>query len=241
MPGMSPERSSQNAGKSADTVELTVRFLGPASDWAGRDEQSVSLPASATLGALIERLRREYPALARAGDSLQWAVNAEYATPTTELRAGDEVAAIPPVSGGQAEKRARLTGEPIDVAAVAASVQDDRCGAVVTFVGTARAAGDDEPLEALEYAAYDDMAAAKLNDVCDEAASRFCVHRVACVHRLGRLKIGEASIAIAVSAAHRADAFAAARFVIDAVKKVVPIWKKELYRSGRTCWVDPTK
>jgi len=220
---------------------VKVLFLGPAGDWAGRGEAAVSVAAGVTLGQLVERLYGEHPVMARARDSVRWAVNAEFAAMDTELRDGDEVAVIPPVSGGQPSRRARLTREPIDASALAAAVQHDRCGAVVTFLGTVRAEGNDDPLVALEYSAYEPMALAKLNEVCDEAASRFAVHEVACVHRVGRMDIGEASIAIAVSAAHRADAFEAARFVIEQVKQVVPIWKKELYRSGRMIWVDPTR
>lgn len=137
--------------------------------------------------------------------------------------------------------RGRLTTEPIDVDALAREVSADDCGAVITFVGTVRAEGGDDPLVALEYEAYDAMAAAKMSEVCDTAMARFAVREALCVHRVGRLAIGEASIAIAVSAGHRADAFAAARYVIEEVKREVPIWKKDIYRSGRTHWVDPTK
>lgn len=136
--------------------------------------------------------------------------------------------------------RGRLTHETIDVDALAREVAADDSGAVITFVGTVRAEGRDDPLVALEYEAYDKMAAAKMSEVCDMAVARFAIREAVCVHRIGRMAIGEASIAIAVSAAHRADAFAAARYVIDTVKQVVPIWKKDIYRSGRTHWVDPT-
>lgn len=139
--------------------------------------------------------------------------------------------------------RGRLTSEPIDVAALSREAAADECGAVVTFVGTVRAERDDDGDEvvALEYVAYDAMAVAKLCAVCDAAVARFAIRQAVCVHRVGLLRIGEASVAIAVAAPHRADAFAAAGHVIDTIKQVVPIWKKDIYRSGRTQWVDPTK
>jgi molybdopterin synthase catalytic subunit len=163
---------------------------------------------------------------------LLYAVNRDYAKRDQSLADDDEVALIPPVSGGSF----RLVEGPIDLAEVIAEVADKRAGAIATFQGTVRARSRDRDVIALEYEAYSEMAEKVIAEIAAEAKERYDLCEVAVTHRLGRVEIGEVSVAIAVSAPHRADALAACRDVIDALKGRVPLWKKELYEGGEE-WI----
>jgi molybdopterin synthase catalytic subunit len=142
------------------------------------------------------------------------------------------VALIPPVSGGAY----RLVEGPIDLDAVVAEVKDERAGAIATFQGTVRSSSRGRNVIALEYEAYEEMAETVIAEIAAEAKARYDLCEVAVTHRLGRVEIGEVSVAIAVSAPHRQDALAACRDVIDALKERVPLWKKELYEGGEE-WI----
>jgi molybdopterin synthase catalytic subunit len=133
----------------------------------------------------------------------------------------------------------RLTHEPIDHAALTESVRSPHCGAVVTFLGTVRDLTGERVTVALDYEAYPGMAERKLAEIEADARARWPVGDIALVHRLGRLEIGEVSVAVAVSCPHRADAFAACRHAIDRLKELVPIWKREHWNDGTTEWVHP--
>ncbi len=133
----------------------------------------------------------------------------------------------------------RLTRDPIDVAAVTDAVRSPHCGAVALFLGTVRDLTGDEVTEFLEYEAYPPMAEKKLAEIAAEVRRRWPVDGLAMVHRLGRLGVGEVSVAVAVSTPHRADAFAACRYAIDTLKEVVPVWKKDLAPDGRAEWQHP--
>jgi molybdopterin synthase catalytic subunit len=212
-------------------VNVTVRIFGPAVDVVGHDTLEYGLTPPAALGDLIVLLYAKYPKLADASDSLRFAINDEYADLTADLRDGDEIAIIPPVSGGS--PLVELTREPIDLDRLIAHVTDGSCGGEVTFEGVVRAEGPpDNPLDALEYTAHETMAVDQLHRIREEAVERFDIRDVAIVHRIGRLEIGEASVAIAVAAPHRADAFEACRWVIDTLKLDVPIWKREIRKKG---------
>jgi molybdopterin synthase catalytic subunit len=163
---------------------------------------------------------------------LLYAVNKEYARRDQSLAEGDEVALIPPVSGGAF----RLVEGPIDSEAVAAEVANDEAGAIATFQGTVRARSRGRNVIALEYEAYSGMAENVMAEIADEVKARYELCEVAVTHRLGRVEIGETSVAIAVSAPHRHDALAACKEVIDALKERVPLWKKELYEGGEE-WI----
>jgi len=163
---------------------------------------------------------------------LAYAVNRQYVDRDHELEDGDELAIIPPVSGGAF----RLVEGPIDVAAVMAEVQRDAAGAVAAFVGTVRARSRDRDVLYLEYEAYEGMAEEVMAQLAGVLKVKYDLTEVAITHRVGRVEIGEASVAIAVSAPHRHDALAACKEAIDTLKETVPLWKKEVYEGGEE-WV----
>lgn len=171
-----------------------------------------------------------WPALALGDEpaGLLYAVNRTYVERTQELRDGDEVAVIPPVSGGDF----RISVEPLDVAAVVAETESDDAGAVATFVGTVRRRSRDRDVLHLEYEAFEEMAEPMLRTLADELTARHGLCRVAIHHRIGRVEIGEPSVVIAVSAPHRAAALDACREAIDTLKATIPLWKKEFYAGG---------
>jgi molybdopterin synthase catalytic subunit len=182
----------------------------------------------------IERVADVWPALGLGDEpeGLLYAVNREYAEPDRVLRDGDEVAVIPPVSGGAF----RVTQEPLSLEDVAAEVADARAGAIATFTGTVRRQSRGREVVNLEYEAYAEMAEEVMAQIARDLDARYDLCAVAIHHRVGRLKIGEASVAIAVSAPHRQDALAACKDAIDRLKETVPLWKKEVYEGGEE-WI----
>ncbi len=220
-------------------IHVNVRLFGPAADWAGQEALEYALRPPATLATLIELLSAKYPRLGSNAGFVRFAVGGEYAGADHPLREGDEVAVIPPVAGG-ATAFVRLTRDVIVVRGLYRMVEDASCGGVVTFEGIVRREGPPEnPLVALEYSAYEDMALRLLQRIRQEARRRFEIHDAAIVHRLGRLEIGECSLAVVVSALHRPAAFDACRWIIETIKKDVPIWKKEIWQKGDATWVHP--
>jgi molybdopterin synthase catalytic subunit len=163
---------------------------------------------------------------------LLYAVNKRYADRETALTEGDEVALIPPVSGGAV----RLTEEPIDPAAVIREVSDPRAGGIATFIGTTRIESRGRTVHYLDYEAYGGMAEDVMAEIADELKRKHDLCEVAITHRVGRVEIGELSVVIAVSAPHRADALAACKEAIDTLKQTVPLWKKEVYEGGEE-WI----
>jgi len=163
---------------------------------------------------------------------LLYAVNREYAEPTQELRDGDEVALIPPVSGGTF----LVTEEPLSLEAAVAEVADERAGGIATFTGTVRKQSRGREVTHLEYEAYAEMAEDVMAKLAADLESRYDLCAVAIHHRVGRVEIGEASVVIAVSAPHRQDALAACKDAIDTLKETVPLWKKEVYEGGEE-WI----
>jgi molybdopterin synthase catalytic subunit len=159
---------------------------------------------------------------------LLYAVNHEYAERDRPLADGDEVGVIPPVSGGAF----RLTERPLDTSEVAREVADDRAGGIATFVGTVRNHSRGRTVHYLEYEAYGGMAEKVMAELAAGLKERYDLCEVAILHRVGRVEIGEPSVAIAVSAPHRADALAACKDAIDTLKETVPLWKKEVYEGG---------
>jgi molybdopterin synthase catalytic subunit len=163
---------------------------------------------------------------------LLYAVNQEYADRDRELADGDEVALIPPVSGGAF----RLTEDPIDPSAVVEEVADPKAGAIATFLGTTRVESRGRTVHYLDYEGYGGMAEKVMAELAEELTAKHELCAVAITHRVGRVEIGEISVAIAVSAAHRAAALAACAEAIDTLKETVPLWKKEVYEGGEE-WI----
>ena len=188
--------------------------------------------------------RRELEDVARVADvwprlelgdeppGLLYAVNREYADRDFELRDGDEVALIPPVSGGAF----RVTAEPLDLSAAVAEVSTDEAGAVATFVGTVRKSSRGRDVDHLEYEAFEEMAEPMLSRLAADLEEKHGLCSVAIHHRVGRVEIGEASVVIAVSAPHRTAALDACREAIDTLKTTIPLWKKEVYEGGEE-WI----
>lgn len=184
--------------------------------------------------ALISR----FPALARLPEPSGFAINDEYVDGTWVLHEHDEVALIPPLSGGAGghPPLIELTTGPIPIDRVLREVADPRAGATVLFLGVVRDNARGRRVDHLDYEAYDVLARREMEKIAATIAGRWPLTRIAIIHRTGRLEVGEASVAIGVSAPHRADAFEAARFAIDALKLTVPIWKKEIWEGGEA-WV----
>ena len=178
----------------------------------------------------VARVADVWPALGLGDepDGLLYAVNREYADAGRELADGDEVALIPPVSGGSF----RVTEEPLSLDAVVGEVEDESAGAVATFLGTVRRESRGRTVRYLEYEAYVEMAEGVMAQIAADLEQRYDLWAVAIHHRVGRVEIGEASVAIAVSAPHREDALAACKEAIDTLKQTVPLWKKEVYEDG---------
>ena len=180
------------------------------------------------------RVADVWPALGLGDEpaGLLYAVNREYAERDRELRDGDEVALIPPVSGGAF----RVTDQPLSLDAAVAEVTDERAGAVATFTGTVRRQSRGREVTRLEYEAYAEMAEDVMAQLARDLQERYELCAVAIHHRVGTLGIGEASVAIAVSAPHRQDALAACKDAIETLKETVPLWKKEVYEGGEE-WI----
>ena len=208
-------------------MEVTVRLFAMLRERAGASEVTLELPD----GARVRDALAELGELAD-GLPLVMAVNREYAPEDAVLDPGDELALIPPVSGGEAAvAHARVTADPLALDPLVARVRDPRAGAVVTFQGVTR------EVDRLDYEAYEEMAAARIEAIVGEAVERHGLCAAACEHRVGEVPLSEPSVAVAVSAPHRGEAFAGAREIIDRVKAEAPIWKREV-EGGEGRWVE---
>lgn len=218
---------------------VLVKFFGPARQIVGLEEITLEVSSDETVGQLAGRLAETYPNLG-AALGIRLAVNRSYVAMNQVLHDGDEVAVIPPVSGGAPLPRIRLSREPLDAALLAAELTRPDAGALITFSGNVRAELDGcKPLLALEYEAYEAMAIGQMQDIRDRVVIRSGVLDAAIWHRLGRIPLGEASILVVVASAHRAAAFEACQAIVDAVKTDVPIWKKNIWGDGTSEWVEP--
>jgi molybdopterin synthase catalytic subunit len=216
-------------------MQIRMRYFASARDRAGTGEEVISLPEGATVSELCAALSQSRPGLAPLLPRCRVARNQAFAEADARLSDGDEVAIIPPVAGG--DDRAGVTDGPISAEALAARVRGPEIGAVVTFEGTVRNAARGKRVTKLRYEAFGEMASKQLAEIARAAESRWPGARVAVVHRTGTLDIGEVSVAIAVGAPHRGDAFEACRFVIETLKRDLTIWKKESYDDGEE-WVE---
>jgi len=221
-------------------MQVHILPFGVLKDWLGASSSTIELHEGATVGDLLANLsdRPSGPAAALRGIAVS--VNAEYARAAHVLRDGDEVGLLPPVSGGatpaadasQPSVITALTRENIDADHLIAAAKRGEDGAVVIFDGIVRNHTRDRQTLYLEYEAYEEMALKQMDSLSHEARTRFGVRHVTLVHRLGRLNVGETSVLIVVASAHRAQAFDACRWLIDTLKKTVPIWKKETFEDG---------
>jgi molybdopterin converting factor subunit 1 len=197
-------------------MHITVRLFAGLRERAGTDEVSLELPD----GARVADALAEVSGLT-GGGSVVMAVNREYADEARVLAPDDELALIPPVSGGQAQVHVRITAEPLTLDPLLARVADPRAGAVVTFTGMTR------EVEQLEYEAYSEMALGEMRGILERALARHGLCAAAAEHRTGTVALSEASVLVAASAPHRGEAFAGAREIIDEIKARAPIWKRE--------------
>jgi molybdopterin converting factor subunit 1 len=233
-------------------MQVRILFFGMLKDVAGRNHDTLSLPEHATLGDVLSHYEERFPRLKEFTASIAMSINQEYAGPESELKQGDEIALLPPVSGGADEGGAGQRVEPppqgrgkyvsivrakIDTQAVLDKIKRPADGAAVVFEGIVRDHTRGRRTLYLDYEAYEEMALKQMDTLAEQALKQFQVRDVAMVHRLGRLEIGETSVLIVVASAHRAAAFDACRWLIDTLKRTVPIWKKEYFAHGMV-WAD---
>jgi len=228
---------------SLGVIQVRVLSFGVLKDRFGSAAATLELPEGATVGSLLEQLSERQPAAPLRGIAVS--VNAEYALVNQELKNGDEVGLLPPVSGGAEDPNftasddthIALTRETIAGDALVAAAKRGGDGAVVVFDGIVRNNTRSRQTLYLDYEAYEEMAAKQMRVLAAEARTRFGVRHVTLVHRLGRLMVGETSVLIVVASAHRAQAYDASRWLIDTLKKTVPIWKRETFVDGAV-WAD---
>ncbi|HZU26790.1 MAG TPA: molybdenum cofactor biosynthesis protein MoaE [Bryobacteraceae bacterium] len=229
-------------------MRVRVLFFGVLRDIAGVAEDRLDMPENATLGAIFDHYAQLFPRLRQMSASIVMARNQAFAARGDSIADGDEVALLPPVSGGAGKWTHAvvddppgclfaLTREPIDAAALARSLVRGEDGAVVNFEGVVRNNTKGRPTSFLDYECYEPMAIRVLAGIGAGLVREFAVGRVALVHRLGRMNVGETSVAVVVSAPHRRPAFDAALEGINRLKRLVPIWKKEHFADGEV-WVD---
>jgi MoaE-MoaD fusion protein len=216
-------------------MQVRVLFFGVLKDLAGRSSDLLTLPDQATAGDVLAHYEARLAALRGKLSSIAVSVNQEYAGPEAKLHAGDEVALLPPVSGGLT--RVAIVRERIDSAAELEKIKRPEDGAAVVFEGVVRNHSRGRRTLFLEYEAYEEMAHKQMESLAGQALAQFQIRDAAVVHRLGRLELGETSVLIIVASAHRAAAFEACRWLIDTLKRTVPIWKKEHFEDGAV-WAD---
>jgi MoaE-MoaD fusion protein len=228
-------------------MRVRVLFFGMLKELAGKSSDLIDLQDGASLRDLLNHYESQIPRLKESIPSLAVAVNRQYARPDTRLNSEDEVALLPPVSGGS-EKRMResvmassrcasIVCEPIDTQRVLAELKRGGDGAALVFEGVVRNQTRGRRTLYLDYEAYEPMALQQMESLAAQALEKFQIRDVAIVHRLGRLAIGETSVMVAVASAHRVAAFEACRWLIDILKRTVPIWKKEYFEDGAV-WAD---
>lgn len=220
-------------------MRVRVLFFGVLKNVVEKPEDEIEVLEGASVRDVLARYVSTVPQLKEALASLALAVNQHYAGPDTKLRPGDEVALLPPVSGGTETGRryASIVREAIHSPRVVEELKRGEDGAVVVFEGVVRNQTRGRKTLFLDYESYERMALEKMESLAGQAIEEFKVRDVAIVHRLGRLGIGETSVLIAVASAHRAAAFDACRWLIDTLKRTVPIWKKEHFEDG-VVWAD---
>jgi MoaE-MoaD fusion protein len=223
-------------------MQIRILLFGVLKDLVGRSTEIVDFPAGTRVKDVLSHYVRQAPRIEAMLPSLACSVNQDYAAADRELAAGDEVALLPPVSGGATARsndggEVRIVREPIETQAVLSALKRPEDGAAVVFEGVARDNTRGRRTLYLDYEAYEPMALKQMEGLAAEARERFAVRGISIIHRLGRLEIGETSVLIVVASAHRGAAFEACRLIIDTLKKTVPIWKKEYFEDGAV-WAD---
>ncbi len=215
-------------------MKIKVLFFGLTHELTGLQEDHVELAEGGNLDHLRRLCEGRFPRLREFAGSLLLAVNQQVAESSSPLQDGDEVAFMPPVSGGCGSCRDvyRITRDKVTTADLAESLKGPQAGAVVVFEGIVREQSHGRKTLYLEYEAYEPMAIRKMEEIGEEARSRFEIENVGIIHRVGKLEIGETSVAIVVTAAHRQAAFEACQYAINRLKQTVPIWKKEFFEDG---------
>jgi MoaE-MoaD fusion protein len=216
-------------------MRVRVLFFGMLKDLAGKSSDWLVLPEGAFVRDVLSHYASQSPGLKEAMAALAVAVNREYSGPETLLKSDDEVALLPPVSGGSG--KASIRHHPINTQEVLDGIKRGEDGAAAIFEGVVRNQTRGRRTLYLNYEAYEEMALPQMEALAAQALKQFQVRDVALVHRLGRLEIGETSVLIVVASAHRAAAFEACRWLIDTLKRTVPIWKKEYFEDGAV-WAD---
>jgi len=227
-------------------MRVRVVYFGTLRDMAGHEHEAVDLADGSRLSELYSDLQERIPGLSKFGSSIALSINYEYSGLDAPLHDGDEVGLLPPVSGGAAGGsetaensvvRTRLVREPINCEPIVSELKAPEDGAVLIFDGIVRNHSRGRRTLYLEYSAYEPMATAELEKLAQAALANHAIRDLRIVHRLGTLQIGESSVLIVVTSAHRAAAFDAARWIIDTLKRTVPIWKKEYFEDGAV-WSD---
>lgn len=216
-------------------MQVKVIYFGILREFSGVQSEVIKAAAGVTTGEILAQLRSRYSKIDRFANSIAIAVNLEYSPLERVLKDNDEVALIPPVSGGIA--RCAIVRDPIRTQEISEQLRAGEDGAVIVFEGIVRNNTKGRKTLYLDYEAYEPMAVREMESLCDRAMSDYKIRDVRIVHRVGRLEIGETSVVIVVASAHRGAAFDAARFLIDTLKKKVPVWKKEYFEDGAV-WAD---
>ena len=223
-------------------MRVRVLFFGILKEIVGKPADVIDVPDGASVRDVLASYESQMLRLKELLPSLALAVNQQYAGPDTKLKADDEIALLPPVSGGAPEPAGRqryatIVREVIDTQRVVDALKRGEDGAALVFEGVVRNQTRGRKTLYLDYEAYEEMALQQMDLLAHQALRQFQIRDVAIVHRLGRLEIGETSVLIAVASAHRAAAFDACRWLIDTLKRIVPIWKKEHFEDGAV-WAD---
>jgi molybdopterin synthase catalytic subunit/molybdopterin converting factor small subunit len=209
-------------------VKITVQFFSFLRQLTGQDETILNLPDGSTVADTLTQLHGEFPQLKEAEKTMLIAIGVEFATRSSQLHNGDVLSLMPPLQGGSGPSvdELLLTNESIDEVEAALGEFSGEVGGVVTFWGIVRQIEDGNPIRALEYTAYREMAEHQFRQLLAETHRKWKLQRIRVIHRLGIVAVGESSLLVRVEAAHRNEAFAAAQFIIDELKQKVPIWKK---------------
>jgi MoaE-MoaD fusion protein len=223
----------------AVAIAVRVRLFARLRELAGTDTEQLEVPSGSTVSDVYDLVRRLHPGLDVDRGAVRAALNQEFADWDTVVAYGDEVAFIPPVSGGAhgAGVLFEVTARPLDARRIEVAVTHKGAGAICTFTGVVRDSSRGRSVTHLQYEAYSEMATAQMRKIADEIAERWPEARVAMAHRTGRLEVGEPSVVVSASSPHRAEAIAACKWGIDRLKESVPIWKKEHATDG-TYWIE---